>query len=223
MTALPDYYAILGIRPDADAEVVTAVYRTLVKKFHPDTGKQRGTDSSVRFHQVQEAYEVLGDALKRRAYDETRKGQSAKHSTKGTGTRSGAGNDKAEKSKQSLQIKTNSQLIAIAILIAVCAAVSWLTFTPHGKTMMASLLDRDVASLPRGPDVTGKKDARDVLLDAATVKETKGSLSKEYVRGGSGSSELSKLPKQINDRIIGDSEVSGEVDELLPVEVGPAE
>lgn len=70
MTAFPDHYATLGIDPTADQEVITAAYRALAKKYHPDTGATRGTASPERFAGIQEAYEVLGTAESRRQYDE---------------------------------------------------------------------------------------------------------------------------------------------------------
>ena len=45
MTTIPDHYAALGIDPTADPEVITAAYRALAKKFHPDTGAAAGTAS----------------------------------------------------------------------------------------------------------------------------------------------------------------------------------
>ena len=59
-----DYYADLGISKTAtDAEIKTA-YRQLVREHHPD---RQG--DPIKFRAVAEAYEVLGDAVKRQAYD----------------------------------------------------------------------------------------------------------------------------------------------------------
>jgi curved DNA-binding protein len=40
MTADPnkDYYATLGVLPDADLALIKSAYRALAKKYHPDTG-----------------------------------------------------------------------------------------------------------------------------------------------------------------------------------------
>lgn len=70
MTGFPDYYSMLGIDPSADPEVITAAYRALAKKYHPDTGATAGTASAERFEQVQQAYEVLRTPESRRRYDE---------------------------------------------------------------------------------------------------------------------------------------------------------
>jgi hypothetical protein len=69
MTAFPDHYAALGIDPTADQEVITAAYRALAKKYHPDTGATTGTASADRFAEIQQAYEVLGSAEGRSRYD----------------------------------------------------------------------------------------------------------------------------------------------------------
>ena len=70
MTGFPDHYAVLGIDPSADQEVITAAYRALAKKYHPDTGATAGTASAERFEQVQQAYEVLRTPESRRRYDQ---------------------------------------------------------------------------------------------------------------------------------------------------------
>ena len=69
MTDFPDHYAALGIDPTADQEVITAAYRALAKKYHPDTGATTGTASAERFAEIQQAYEVLGSAEGRSRYD----------------------------------------------------------------------------------------------------------------------------------------------------------
>jgi len=63
-----DYYEILGISKDAKKEDIKKAYRKLVKKYHPDVNKEAGTDE--KFKEVQEAYEVLSDESKRKAYDQ---------------------------------------------------------------------------------------------------------------------------------------------------------
>lgn len=71
-TADPDYYAILQVSGSADQEVIRAAYRSLARKYHPD---QSGASSPARMRQINEAYEALGDPVRRRAYDQSRIGQ----------------------------------------------------------------------------------------------------------------------------------------------------
>ncbi len=62
-----DYYKVLGVdRKIAQAELKKA-YRKLARKYHPDVSKEK--DAEERFKEVNEAYEVLGDAEKRASYD----------------------------------------------------------------------------------------------------------------------------------------------------------
>src|SRR5699024_8181637 len=65
-----DYYATLGVEPSAgDAEIKTS-YRRLARKFHPDVSKEANAEAS--FKAINEAYEVLRDPEKRKAYDQLR-------------------------------------------------------------------------------------------------------------------------------------------------------
>lgn len=65
-----DYYASLGIAPEATPEEVKRAYRKLARKFHPDVSRE--PQAEARFKDVAEAYEVLKDADKRAAYDALR-------------------------------------------------------------------------------------------------------------------------------------------------------
>ena len=61
-----DYYLVLGISCDATGDQIKSAYRRKAKRCHPDhTG-----EGSEAFLDVQEAYEVLGDPGRRRAYDD---------------------------------------------------------------------------------------------------------------------------------------------------------
>lgn len=61
-----NYYVILGLEPDATQEQIKSAYRKEAKRSHPDhTG-----EGCEPFRDVQEAYEVLGDPLRRRMYDD---------------------------------------------------------------------------------------------------------------------------------------------------------
>src|SRR4051812_35004716 len=63
-----DYYEILGVNRDASEEDIKKSYRKLAMKFHPDRNPD-SKDSEEKFKEAKEAYEVLSEAEKRRAYD----------------------------------------------------------------------------------------------------------------------------------------------------------
>ena len=63
-----DYYQIMGVARDANAEDIKRAYRKLARKFHPDINKDPGAEA--QFKEVGEAYEALGDPEKRAAYDQ---------------------------------------------------------------------------------------------------------------------------------------------------------
>ncbi|MGA2035971.1 MAG: molecular chaperone DnaJ [Acidimicrobiales bacterium] len=64
-----DYYEILGIPSSATDKEITRSYRKLAKQYHPDTNP----GSEDRFKEISAAYDVLGDAGRRKEYDEVRR------------------------------------------------------------------------------------------------------------------------------------------------------
>ena len=68
MATKRDYYEVLGVNRDASEEDIKKAYRKLAMKFHPDRNPD-GKDSEEKFKEAKEAYEVLSESEKRRAYD----------------------------------------------------------------------------------------------------------------------------------------------------------
>ncbi|GLT79896.1 hypothetical protein SLA2020_513650 [Shorea laevis] len=63
-----DYYKILEVDYDASEDAIRSNYIRLALKWHPD--KQKGEDTATsRFQEINEAYQVLSDPVKRREYD----------------------------------------------------------------------------------------------------------------------------------------------------------
>ncbi len=64
-----DYYSTLGVAKTASQDEVRKAFRQLARKHHPDVAKDKKT-AEAKFKEINEAYEVLGDAEKRKRYDE---------------------------------------------------------------------------------------------------------------------------------------------------------
>ena len=63
-----DYYETLGVDKAASQDDIKKAFKKLARKYHPDVAKDL-PDAEERFKGVNEAYEVLGDAEKRKKYD----------------------------------------------------------------------------------------------------------------------------------------------------------
>ena len=75
MIASDDYYAILGVGPNAANAVIRAAYRNLMRRYHPDVNAS--VEADARAKAINEAYACLRDASRRAHYDWQRNGRSA--------------------------------------------------------------------------------------------------------------------------------------------------
>jgi len=71
-TRTKDYYDILGVAEDANADEIKKAYRKLAKQYHPDANSGN-PDAAEKFKEISEANRVLSDPEKRRKYDQVRK------------------------------------------------------------------------------------------------------------------------------------------------------
>lgn len=125
----PDYYAILQVHPQAEQEVIDAAYRRLAAKYHPDVNK--APDAGEKMKQLNAAYEVLSDPVKRAAYAAARGGGATPQTPLGAPTRP------RHNLQRSLVMRIGLALLVaaafrlgprIALLLAVFLVGAWLLF-----------------------------------------------------------------------------------------------
>jgi curved DNA-binding protein CbpA len=59
-------YSILGVSRTADSAAIHSAFRSLARRYHPDTGKGA---SPGKFREALEAYETLRDPVRRQQHD----------------------------------------------------------------------------------------------------------------------------------------------------------
>jgi curved DNA-binding protein CbpA len=64
-----DYYAVLGALPSIEQTALSAVYKALCKKYHPDVYLGEKAEGEKITQKLNAAYAVLGDVTKRAEYD----------------------------------------------------------------------------------------------------------------------------------------------------------
>ncbi len=67
---MQNYYEVLQVLRSAEQEVIKAAYRTLARRYHPDSFEGDKAFANSRMQAINEAYEVLGDPGRRAAYDQ---------------------------------------------------------------------------------------------------------------------------------------------------------
>ncbi len=66
---MTDYYKILEVDKNASADEIKKAYRKMARQYHPDVN-QNNKEAHKKFQEINEAHEVLGDAEKRRKFDQ---------------------------------------------------------------------------------------------------------------------------------------------------------
>src|SRR5882757_9195954 len=63
-----ELYSLFGVSRSVTDDEIKQAFRSLAKRYHPDTS-EGASDKGRRFKDLSSAYEILGDPIKRRAYD----------------------------------------------------------------------------------------------------------------------------------------------------------
>lgn len=95
---MPDYYAILNVAPESEDIVITAAYRALMRKYHPDSGAPGISDDQAKL--INEAHAVLSDPQKRAAYDRQRNAERARSAGGAGNAQAGQGTGAASAGRQ---------------------------------------------------------------------------------------------------------------------------
>ncbi len=69
MSLEKSYYELLGVSKSSDIKTLKQAFHRLSKALHPDTTSLQSDDAAQKFRKVYEAYELLSDPLRRKAYD----------------------------------------------------------------------------------------------------------------------------------------------------------
>lgn len=70
MAAKSDYYDILGVSKSASADEIKKAYKKQAVEWHPDKHQNNKDAAEKRFKEINEAYQILSDTQKRKAYDQ---------------------------------------------------------------------------------------------------------------------------------------------------------
>lgn len=66
---LKDHYRVLGVIQDAEDIVIKAAYRALAQRYHPDKWAGSPEKATIRMSEINKAFTVLSDQIKRKQYD----------------------------------------------------------------------------------------------------------------------------------------------------------
>ena len=72
-------YKILNITKDAEPETIKKSYKKLAMKWHPDRNPKNKEEAENKFKEISEAYEILSDEKKRKAYEYLDRRQNKAH------------------------------------------------------------------------------------------------------------------------------------------------
>ena len=154
-----DFYAVLNLPPEATPEDIRHAYRQLARQYHPDA--QSPPSTTLLFRQIQEAYDVLSDAVRRAAYDRRRleAGLSPKSAFQW----------KLQSSRATLPVLNSEQVLYVLFEISAGQIVRQATRLPLNICLV---LDRSTSM--QGARLEQTKAAAQRMIDSLTSDDTLG-------------------------------------------------
>jgi serine/threonine-protein kinase len=145
---LKDYYRILQVDPVADPEVIEAAYRRLARKHHPDSN--RSADATRRMQEINEAYDVLRDPIKRTQYDRRRAASSSsfEEETRRTRQQPAKAEQKREPEAEAVMYGHASMLDNLQTLVGVGIVALIVLLLGCGAIVLAGVLPALVSPAP---------------------------------------------------------------------------
>jgi DnaJ-class molecular chaperone len=70
---MTDYYAVLGVQSEDSTDFIKKRFKALAQKYHPDLNPNNLEEAEIRFKEINEAWQILGNEEKRKKYDEQRR------------------------------------------------------------------------------------------------------------------------------------------------------
>jgi curved DNA-binding protein CbpA len=116
---MKNHYEELGVEKKATKEQIERAYLWLVPKFHPDRNEGFEEEAKARFVQIQEAFDILSDPVKRAQYDQELKSAWQYGAPVGTRAQPVAQREKFKKSSSRFWLS-----IAVCFMVLVVAGVA---------------------------------------------------------------------------------------------------
>ncbi len=150
-----DYYRVLLVPEDADADEIKRAYRRMARRYHPDV--DRTPDAAERFLLIQAAFDVLSDSERRAAYDEERRARQKREEA-----RSGPVTLRWTLSRHPLPCHEEAQIVYALVDIVATAALD------SGGLPLNLCLLLDCSSSMRATSVQRLREAARLVVDQLT-------------------------------------------------------
>jgi DnaJ-class molecular chaperone len=130
-----DLYSVLQVAPKASDAEIKSAFRTLAKACHPDV-RPGDREAEQAFHEARQAYRLLANTEKRKAYDAFLAGQRAAERTR----------------RRRAAARTMSASFLLTVATVALAAAWWHGRLPVGQIFSAAIEHAGAHEVPRGRD-----------------------------------------------------------------------